>query len=281
MGDGHQALVGSPCPNCGTILQGRWCHHCGQKDADYHRSIRHLAIEASEGLTHADGRLWTTVRRLAFEPGRLTRDYLAGRRAPQVPPFRLFLIGVVILLLAGPIGNLGPNKTHIRFADPQAAKPHGIVVKASGANGLGKPVAEWLNSHMARAAKDPERAVAEMERWSHYAAILTILVAAPLLAIAFARQRRFYFFDHLIFSMHSLAFQAVLLSTALILGGWTMLAWLLLLFAPVHLFVHLRGTYGTSVVGTLTRMLFILIGSVIGFTALFAVLVIVGLAAET
>ena len=36
--------------------------------------------------------------------------------------------------------------------------------------------------------------------------------------------------------------------------------------SPVHLFVHLRGTYRLGVFGTLIRMVVLFIGSVIGFT---------------
>jgi hypothetical protein len=43
---------------------------------------------------------------------------------------------------------------------------------------------------------------------------------------------------------------------------------LLFLAAPVHLFVHMRGTYGSSVIGTLIRMLLLLLLSIIGFGAL-------------
>lgn len=281
MQDGQGALLGHPCPNCGTLLLGPWCYACGQKGGDHHRSLRHLVLEASEGLTHADGRLWTTWRGLITHPGRLTRDYLNGKRAPQVPPFRLFLIGVVILLLAGPIGNLGPNKTHVRFADPNTSRVLRLHITNPALLRIAKPASDWLYTRMGLASKSHQRALAEMEHWAHYAAISMILVAAPLLSIAFARQRKFYFYDHLIFSMHSLAFQAVLLSVALMAGGWLMAAWLVVLFAPVHLFFHMRGVYGTSAAGTLTRMLFLLVGSALGFVVLLALLVIVGLSAET
>lgn len=281
MDEGHDTVVSEACPNCDTILIGRWCHACGQELVNRHQSLLQLALEASEGLTHADGRLWTTIRRLALVPGELTRDYLVGRRIPQLPPFRVFLIGVVLLLLAGPIGNLGPNKTHIQFADPYSSRPRGILIETSGLTGAATPIAHWINKHMSAASKNPERAVNEMERWVHYAAVLTILVASPLLALAFARDGRFYFYDHLIFSMHSLAFQAALLSAALVLGGWFRAAWLLLLLAPVHLFLHMRGAYRTTIIGTLARMIFLFIGSLIGFTLLFTMLVVVGLAAET
>lgn len=273
----HALRVGMPCPNCATPLQGRWCFACGQKDADYHRSIRHLIVEASEGFTHADGRFWQTLRQLTFAPAKLTRAFLEGHRAPQIPPFRMFLVVLLILFVTAPLGNLGNNKWTIQFMDPYSAE-----ARARGLPDIGNgPIALWLKQHMARAAKEPERASAQMEHWAHNAAILTVVVAAPLLALAFARRRDLFFFDHVIFSMHSLAFQGIVLAVAIVVGTWIIGAWLLLLLCPIHLFVHMRGVYRTSVAGTLARMTLLFAGSVIGFGLLFAGLVLIGLAAET
>jgi hypothetical protein len=104
-------------------------------------------------------------------------------------------------------------------------------------------------------------------------------ISALLLSILFVFQRRFYVFDHLIFSMHSLSFQGVLLSVMFLLGQLTSLSGLLLLAMPVHLFVHMRGTYGTSVPGTLLRMTLLFIGTMIAVLFLFLGLLWVGLAA--
>jgi hypothetical protein len=51
-----------------------------------------------EGLTHLDGRLGQTLPPLFFDPGRLARDHLEGRRQRHVPPFRLFLISLLIFM---------------------------------------------------------------------------------------------------------------------------------------------------------------------------------------
>jgi hypothetical protein len=55
--------------------------------------------EALEGLTHSDSRLWRTLLLLWFHPGALTEEFLAGRRAVSLPPFRLYLIISVTLFL--------------------------------------------------------------------------------------------------------------------------------------------------------------------------------------
>jgi hypothetical protein len=80
------------CKNCEAILTGRYCANCGQR-ADVHvPTTRELVHEALEGLTHSDSRLWRTLLSLWFRPGALTEEFLVGRRAVSLPPFRLYLI---------------------------------------------------------------------------------------------------------------------------------------------------------------------------------------------
>jgi len=95
----HGPAPGAVCANCGTELAGPYCHACGQDADDHHRSIAHLAWEGVEGLTHLDGRLAQTLPLLLFQPGRLARDHLEGRRARHVPPFRLFLVTLLVFML--------------------------------------------------------------------------------------------------------------------------------------------------------------------------------------
>ncbi len=97
----HAASVGTPCANCATPLNGPWCYACGQAAEDFHRSIVKLLGEAVEGLMHMDGRLWRTLPDLMLRPGKLTRSYLEGHRAPQIPPLRLFLVVLLGIFLIG------------------------------------------------------------------------------------------------------------------------------------------------------------------------------------
>ncbi|ATQ42630.1 DUF3667 domain-containing protein [Caulobacter mirabilis] len=91
---------GTRCMNCETELTGRFCHACGQEYADHHRSILHLTWETIESMFHVDGRLWRTVPRLFLDPGRLSKEYFDGKRARHVPPFRTFLVSLLIFILA-------------------------------------------------------------------------------------------------------------------------------------------------------------------------------------
>jgi len=95
----ESAPAAARCKNCYAILSGRYCANCGQR-ADVHvSSTRELVHEALEGLTHSDSRLWRTLLLLWFRPGTLTEEFLAGRRAISLPPFRLYLIISVTFFL--------------------------------------------------------------------------------------------------------------------------------------------------------------------------------------
>jgi hypothetical protein len=92
--------TGVACMNCGTPLAGEHCHHCGQRHEPHVHSLWHFLREATESLTHADSRLWRTLWALIAKPGHLTREFLDGRRARYLPPFRLYLVISVAFFIA-------------------------------------------------------------------------------------------------------------------------------------------------------------------------------------
>jgi len=94
------------CLNCGTTLAGQYCGNCGQRAHSRLISIWELVREAFGDLFELDSRLWRTLIPLAIRPGKLTRDYLEGRRARFMPPFRTYLVLSIIFFL-------------IAFFDPQ------------------------------------------------------------------------------------------------------------------------------------------------------------------
>ncbi len=79
------------CENCGQELQGPFCHRCGQHDFDINRSFGHTFLEALENFFHFDTKLFRNLHTLLFKPGRMTAAFNAGKRAAQVPPFRLYV----------------------------------------------------------------------------------------------------------------------------------------------------------------------------------------------
>ena len=94
------------CLNCGAELQGQYCGTCGQRARNRLISLWELLQDAFGDLFEIDSRLWRTLVPLLIRPGRLTRDYLEGRRARYMPPFRMYLVLSVIFFV-------------VAFFDPQ------------------------------------------------------------------------------------------------------------------------------------------------------------------
>lgn len=99
LADAHHTAGNTHCLNCGTQLTGPFCSACGQHDFDFHRSFRHVFMEALEGIFHFDGKFFGNLTTLLFRPGRLTAEFNAGRRASQVPPFRLYIFTAFVFFL--------------------------------------------------------------------------------------------------------------------------------------------------------------------------------------
>jgi hypothetical protein len=101
VGATHAPAIHPPatCTNCGATVSGHYCASCGQRAGHAVHSLWHFMSEIAEDLTHADSRLWQTLKALLFKPGFLTCEFLAGRRARYMPPFRLYLVTSVLFFL--------------------------------------------------------------------------------------------------------------------------------------------------------------------------------------
>ena len=87
------------CLNCGTELRGQYCGYCGQRASGRLISLWELLRDAFGDLLELDSRLWRTVIPLLIRPGKLTRDYLEGKRARYMPPFRMYLVLSIIFFV--------------------------------------------------------------------------------------------------------------------------------------------------------------------------------------
>lgn len=132
-----QSLV---CANCGTSLTGEYCSRCGQRHEPHVHSLGHFASEAFESITHADSRLWRTIWLLFSKPGVLTREFFAGHRASYLPPFRLYLVLSIILVVLSSwaASDEDPAKAAAAAtpASPSAASPAPAPSVEAGAPGF-------------------------------------------------------------------------------------------------------------------------------------------------
>ncbi|MCU0468588.1 MAG: DUF3667 domain-containing protein [Arcicella sp.] len=106
------------CHNCHTILkpEDNFCSHCGQENHDLKVPLGHLAFEVFEGFTHFDTKFYNTMKAIFGSPGKITKDFLEGRRGRYVPPIRLyFLVSFIFFLLLDKVVDIGLSKSNSFF----------------------------------------------------------------------------------------------------------------------------------------------------------------------
>ena len=211
------------CLNCGASLSGSFCSECGQRAAPPHPSLRELGGEAFAELSGWDGKVAETVRALLRKPGKLTIEFLEGRRARYLSPLRLYLMCSVIYFLiaaAGPT-NLrssivitpgGPIEKGSRQTIVDADKAAGLTAeeRAQIASMIDKSPS-LLQPLMRRVSSDAKAFQNEMFASLPKALFALLPVFAGILTL-FYRKRRFA--EHLYFALHLHAFIFVALSFA-------------------------------------------------------------------
>ncbi|MEO0345248.1 MAG: DUF4286 family protein [Pseudomonadota bacterium] len=99
------------CLNCGATLRGQYCWNCGQRGNTRLISLGELIRDAFGDMFELDSRLWRTLIPLVTKPGHLTAEYLRGRRARFMPPFRMYLVLSFLFFLLSQVLGDGPGVT--------------------------------------------------------------------------------------------------------------------------------------------------------------------------
>ena len=107
------------CLNCGAHLRGQYCGSCGQRGSSRLISLWELLRDAFGDLFELDSRLWRTLVPLIIKPGRLTHDYLQGRRVRYMPPFRMYLVLSLLFFL---VAFFDPRESLGIFYEPQTVE---------------------------------------------------------------------------------------------------------------------------------------------------------------
>ena len=242
------------CPECGTLLEGEYCHRCGEKLPDAHDlTLKHFLHHGLHELTHFDSKIFRTVLALVFRPGLLTVEYLAGRRKRYVLPLRLFLVifALNFFLYTRP----GAALYDIRFitASPQS-----------------KPFADALERSATKRHMDKDVMYDQInEHWQHNASLFQLGdVCFFAVCLAVLNWRR-YFVEHLIFALHTLSFSLLIGSVFwlyyLHYGMRQSIPLTLLSFAILffYLFRAVPRMYGTTGGKALLKSFLLVIGQVV------------------
>ena len=94
------------CLNCGTELNGKYCHSCGQQASDPHPSIGSFFMEYFSNALMWDTRFFKSIWLLIRKPGYLTNEFISGKFISYIHPlkmnmFMLFVLLTLFLLFSG------------------------------------------------------------------------------------------------------------------------------------------------------------------------------------
>ena len=110
------------CPNCQSPVEGAYCSTCGQKNQPLRQPLHRFIQEAFTEYVGLDGRLWRTLGYLLFRPGRLTVEYLEGRRTRLLRPLRIYLTATILFFFL--LSVLDPAERVRRAVDTEFAEVH-------------------------------------------------------------------------------------------------------------------------------------------------------------
>ncbi|GAO43153.1 DUF3667 domain-containing protein [Flavihumibacter petaseus] len=85
--------------NCGTIVEGHYCQHCGQENIVPKETFWGLLTHFVYDITHFDGKFFSTIRLLLTKPGFLSKEYIRGRRASYLHPIRMYVFTSAIFFI--------------------------------------------------------------------------------------------------------------------------------------------------------------------------------------
>ncbi len=272
------------CPNCNTLIAGNFCQGCGQAAHLHVPSAREFIHEFIAHYVALEGKLWKSMALLLFRPGRLTRDYIEGKRARHIEPLRLYLTFSIIFFAIFKLGdnnfgNAAPQTPPAQEASSSAQTKDAADARVAAARPakkkndsvieLDEGDEQWLKTksasiHPALGKKveqfgsltDQERGAALKRAffsYAPYAIFLLMPVFAGLLKLLYLGSGRRYG-EHVLFALHTNAFAFLTLSLVLIVPDFIPLVGAaLMLWLVFYLPTAMRKVYGGGRVLTALR----------------------------
>lgn len=156
------------CSDCGAEASGKFCSNCGQP-THVHRSLLHLGEELLHGVMHFDGRIWRTLPLLAFNPGRLTREWIQGKRTRYVSPLAIFLFTLFVMFFGISFGmgagaiQAPPLSAQVESAREEVAQREADLAQARVREAEGEPGASGVVVGLTQALAGSRGVLAALE----------------------------------------------------------------------------------------------------------------------
>lgn len=258
------------CLNCGHAVDGNFCSECGQENTDYRVSLRRLLGDVADELFQVESRLWRSLWHPVRYPGRLTREYNAGRRVRYTSPLRLYLLTSVVYF--GLAAWFPPSTANLK-----------VQVEPESRGDLPAPRSDFQRRLRDRVGGLAELGPDEASRRLQAVmlrempkAVAVLLPIFALLTMALFRRPRRFFVEHLVASLHGHAVGFLLAILTLPVRSAPAQA-LLLVAGTVWTAVFIHEAYEASWPATIWKGLVVLIVYGLVVSLALAAAVVVGL----
>jgi hypothetical protein len=239
------------CKNCSYTFEGLFCPSCGQSIKEVQQPISHFLKDIFGSLFAMDIRIVKSLPALLFNPGKLSAEYIDGKRKSHIAPFRFFLFSSLIFffLISLQTQNM-VDKAFDELNDPllvdstqqalssiraNIGDQDTVLAISSFRNGMG--LVDLYKSYLHEAIKDTSLTVEEINikekqiqaadnpdvvlskayqyiSWSFFA----LMPLFALFLFMFFRKQRKFFVEHLIYSVNLHTFFFILLIFIVVLG---------------------------------------------------------------
>ena len=278
------------CENCGSKLTGEYCSTCGQHNVEMKLPFKDLLKELIEEVLSFDSRLFHSLIPFLIKPGVLTVEYISGKRAHYISPFKMFFFMSFLYFFTTALveksdeklqtqNNLGVDSS----LTPVRADSIITIARKGGTrltiwkddSGLverkyGHRFAAGLN----KLRTNPQLFFDGLHDHTPQVVFLLLPVFALLLKLIYLRSKNYYI-EHVVFSFyfHSYVYLILLLIVLLNSTGWPFVsnyADVLFLAIPVNLYQGMKRVYRQT--GGKTLIKFSIITCMYGLVLVVAVI---------
>lgn len=258
------------CLNCGAAVKASYCQYCGQETVLHVPSAREFLHEFASHYVALEGKLWKSLGLLLFRPGRLTREYIEGKRVRYVLPLRLYLTFSIIFFALFKFGGFeepvkldASTPAAVQAEEDKEAQARREKAEKAPDQGLAAvkddpELRGWLSavppSLREKTKKFENMSGEELNRklkaaffsYAPYAIFALMPVFALYLKILYLGSGRRYG-EHMLFALHTNAFAFLMLSLLFVIPEG--IPWIhpaLVLWLVFYLPTAMRKVYGGS-----------------------------------
>lgn len=268
------------CLNCERSIEGEnFCPSCGQENTDQIVSTRHLLRDVVDEFLKFDSKLFITVKMLLLKPGRLTQDYLEGKRARYITPLRLYFTISALFFLVYSWSGWDQQIQKIAAQQQNSLSTIGSVDQA--VSSIHVKEVEPISSSDPQAAKKRTasrrvqqfaRQVVAIQKYLLNNLSLLKFFFIPLTALVmqalYLRTRRLYV-EHLVFAAHVNSFSYLVAIPSMCLRSFLAYNVISALAAPIYTFFAMRVVYPQPVWKMLVKCVLISVVPTLLFILLF------------